>query len=33
MLVGVHLIMTSLDEGGVQCLDQSNFNVVILPLM
>lgn len=28
--MGVHLIMTSLDEGGIQCLDQSNFNMVTL---
>lgn len=28
MLVGVHLIMTSPDEGGIQCLDQSNFITV-----
>lgn len=28
MLVGVHLIMTSPDEGWIQCLDQSSFNMV-----
>lgn len=26
--VGVHLIMTSLDEGEIQCLDQSDFNII-----
>lgn len=27
-MVGVNLIMTSLDEGGIRCLDQSNLYMV-----